>query len=88
MPPIGPISDEMFDRYMQRWHNRQRPVRLTYQSGQTGFPQPVRSVAPTGPPEQPVSNQRAVSTSPQLNSSSHFDKVLADYKNDLANLLR
>ena len=29
-----------------------------------------------------------MSTSPQLNSSSHFDKVLADYKNDLANLLR
>ena len=29
-----------------------------------------------------------MSTSTQLNSLSHFDKVLADYKNDLANLLR
>ena len=29
-----------------------------------------------------------MSLSTQPNSSSHFDKVLADYKNDLANLLR
>jgi len=35
-----------------------------------------------------VPNQREVSTSVQPNSSSHFDEVLADYKNDLANLLR
>ena len=42
MPPIGPISDEMFDRYVQRWQNRQRPVRPVYQSGQTGSPPPVR----------------------------------------------
>jgi len=73
---------------VQRWHNRQRPVRPTYQSGQTGSPQPVRPVIPTGPSGQLVSNQREVSTSTQPNSSSHFDKVLTDYKNDLANLLR
>ena len=29
-----------------------------------------------------------MSTSTQLNSLSHFDKLLSDYKNDLANLLR
>ena len=27
VPHIGPISDEMFDRYVQRWQNRQRPFR-------------------------------------------------------------
>ena len=30
MAPIGPISDEMFDRYVQRWQNRQRPVGPTH----------------------------------------------------------
>ena len=80
MPPIGPISDERFDRYGQRWQNRQRPIGPTYQSGQTGYSQPVRPVTPTGPSSHSVSNQREVSTSTQPNSSSHFDKVLADYK--------
>ena len=91
MPPIGPISDEMFDRYVQRWQNRQRLVRPVYQPGQTGSPQPVRPVVPTGqtgPTGQFVPNQREVSTSTQPNSSSNFDKMLTDYKNDLANLLR
>ena len=46
VPLIGPISDEMFDRYVQRWQNWQRPVRPVYQSGQTGTPQPVRPVHP------------------------------------------
>ena len=73
---------------MQRWQNRQRPVRPVYQSGQTGSPPPVRPIVPTGPFGQFVSNQREVSTSTQPNSSSHFDKALADYKNNLANLLR
>ena len=45
VPPIGPISNEMFDRYMQHWQNWQRPVRPTYQSGQTGSPQPVHPVS-------------------------------------------
>src|SRR6185437_15492391 len=27
VPHPGPISDEMFDRYVQRWQNWQRPVR-------------------------------------------------------------
>ena len=91
VPHPGPISDEMFDRYVQRWQNRQRPVRPVYQPGQTGSPQPVRPVVPTGPTGpsgQFVSNQREVSTSTQPNSSSNFDKMLTDYKNDLANLLR
>ena len=91
VPHPGPISDEMFDRYVQRWQNRQRPVRSVYQPGQTGSPQPVRPVVPTGPTGpsgQFVSNQREVSTSTQPNSSSNFDKMLTDYKNDLANLLR
>ena len=30
VPHPGPISDEMFDRYVQRWQNRQRPVRPVY----------------------------------------------------------
>jgi len=88
VPHTGPISDEMFDRYVQCWQNRQRPVRPVYQSGQTGSPQPVRPVVPTGPSGQFVPNQREVSTSTQPNSSSNFDKMLTDYKNDLANLLR
>ena len=91
VPHIGPISDEMFDRYVQRWQNRHRLVRPVYQSGQTGSPQPVRSIiqiSPTGPSSQFVSNQREVSTSTQPNSSSNFDKMLTDYKNDLANLVR
>ena len=29
MPHIGPITDEMFDRYVQRWQNRQQLVRPT-----------------------------------------------------------
>jgi len=91
VPHIGPISDKMFDRYVQRWQNRQRPIRPIYQSGQTGSPQPVRPVVqtgPTGPSGQYVPNQREVSTSTQPNSLSNFDKMLTDYKNDLANLLR
>ena len=61
------------------------------ETGQTGSPQPVRPVVPTGqtgPTGQFVPNQREVSTSTQPNSSSNFDKMLTDYKNDLANLLR
>jgi len=88
MPPIGPISDEMFDRYVQWWQSRQRPVRPTYQSGQTGFPQSVRPVVPTGPSGQLVSSQHEVSSSTQPNSLSSFDKMLAEYKNDLANLIK
>ena len=52
---------------------------------------PVRPVPPNrsaGPSGQFVLNQREVSTSTQLNSSSNIDKILTDYKNDLANLLR
>jgi len=45
VPHTGSISNEMFDRYVQRWQNRQRPVRPVYQSGQTGPPQPVHPVS-------------------------------------------
>jgi hypothetical protein len=48
MPPIGPITDEMFDRYVQRWQNGQQPVRPTPTTGQTGSPQLVRAVVSTG----------------------------------------
>ena len=57
---IGPITDEMFDRYVQRWKDRQRPIRPTHQTGQTGAPQPVRPVVPTGltgSPHHTVPNQ-------------------------------
>ena len=53
--------------------------------------QSVRSVALTGPTDpysHAAPNQHDVSTSTQPNSSSNFDKMLTDYKNDLANLLR
>jgi len=88
VPHIDPISDEMFDRYVQRWQNQQRPIGSTSQSGQIGSPQPVRSVAAIGPSGHTIPNQREVSTSTQPNSSCNFDKVCAEYKNDLANLLR
>ena len=41
MPPIGPITHEMFDRYVQRLQNRQRPVGPTPPTGQTGSPQVI-----------------------------------------------
>ena len=44
MPHIGPITDEIFDSYVQRWQHRQQPVRPTSSIGQTGSPQPVRPV--------------------------------------------
>ena len=46
VPHIGPMFDEMFDRYVQRWQNWQRSVWPTYQPGQTGSPRPVQSVHP------------------------------------------
>ena len=46
MPHIGPITDEMFDRYVQRGQHRQQLVRPTPSTGQTGSPQPVRPVLP------------------------------------------
>ena len=46
MPQSGPMTDEMFDRYVQRWQNKQQPVRPTPSTGQTGSPQPVRPVPP------------------------------------------
>ena len=55
------------------------------------LPSPVRPVAATGQTglsSHSISRQREVSTSSQPNSSSNFDKVLAEYKNDLSNLFR
>jgi len=86
MSPISPISDEMFDRHAV--------LAKMAETGRTDFP--VQSdrflsagqTGPTGPSDHIVLNQREVSTSTQPNSSSSFDKMLADYKNDLANLLR
>jgi hypothetical protein len=46
--PIVPISDEMFDRYLQRWQNRQRPVEPIPQSSVTSIAQSVRPVSGTG----------------------------------------
>ena len=55
------------------------------ETGETGISARSDRFPPTG---QFVPNQREVSTSTQQNSSSNFDKMLTDYKNDLANLLR
>ena len=48
MPHISPITDEMFDQYVQRWQHRQQLVRPTPSTGQTDSPQPVRPVISTG----------------------------------------
>ena len=61
------------------------------ETGQTDIPvwsDRSPPTGPTGPSGQLISNQCEGSTSTQPNSSSHFDKALVDYKNDLANLLR
>ena len=42
----------------------------------------------TGPHSHMAPNEHTASTSTQPNSSSDFNKMLAEYKNDLANLLR
>ena len=91
MPHIGPIADEMFDRYMQRWQNRQQSARPTQQTGQTGSPPPVRpvvSIDQTGSPGHATSNQQTVSTSTQPNSSINLEKFLAECKNDLAKMIK
>ena len=63
MPHIGPITDEMFDRYVQRWQHRQQSVRPTPSTGQIGSPQPVRPVVSTGSPGHAILNQQIASTS-------------------------
>lgn len=73
--PIGPLSDETFDRYLRRWQNRQNPVRLAGESGQTG-------------PGSRAPPQPNVSTFLLPNSSSYFDQVLSQYNNDLSSLLK
>ena len=81
----------MFDRYVQRWQDRQRPVGPIYQSGETSVAQSVRQVSvtsQTGSPHYMVTNQHTASTSAQPNSSNDFHKVLAEYKNDLAKLIK
>ena len=91
MPHIGPITDEMFDRYVQRWQHRQQPVRPTPSTGQTGSPQPVRpviSTGQTGSPSHATSNQQIASTSAQPNSLINLEKFLAECKNDLAKMIK
>ena len=91
MPHIGPITDEMFDRYVQRWQHRQQPVRQTPSTGHTGSPQPVRpivSTGQTGSPSHATSNQQIVSTSTQSNSSINLEKFLDECKNDLAKMIK
>ena len=85
------MTDEMFDRYVQRWQHRQQPVRPTPSTGQTGSPQPVRPVISTGQTSSPshaTSNQQIVSTSTQPNSSINLEKFLAECKNDLAKMIK
>jgi hypothetical protein len=76
---------------VQRWQNRQQPVRPTQQTGQTGAPQPVRpvvSTGQTGSPGHAASNQQTVSASTQPNSSVNLEKFLAECKNDLAKMIK
>jgi len=91
MPHIDPMTGEMFDRYVQRWQNRQQPVRPTPSTGQIGSPQLVRPVISTGQtcsPGHATSNQQIVSTSTQPNSSINLEKFLAECKNDLAKMIK
>ena len=91
MPHIGPITDEMFDRYVQLRQHRQQPVRPTPSTDQTGSPQPVRpvvSTGQTGSSGHSAPNQQIVSTSTQPNSSINFEKFLAECKNDLAKMIK
>ena len=76
IPPIGPISDEMFDRYVQRWQNRQRPARPTSRSGSPQSIRPVAATSPTGLTGHVASQQQNASTSAQPNSSSGFEKMI------------
>jgi hypothetical protein len=90
-PNIGPITDEMFDRYVQQWQNWQQPVRLTPSTGQTGSPTPVSlviSTGQTGSPGHATTNQQITSTPTQTNSSINLEKFLAKYKNDLAKMIK
>ena len=48
MPHIGPIMDEMFDRYVQRWQHGQQPVRPTHQH-LNRFDRSYRPVRPVPP---------------------------------------
>ena len=76
MPHIGPITDKMFVRYMQRWQNRQQPVGPTPSTGQTG------SSGHT------TSNKQISSTSTQPNFLVSLEKLLAECKNDLAKMIK
>jgi len=49
---------------------------------------PVALTGPTDPYSHAAPNQHDVSTSTQPNSSSNFDKTIAENKNNLVNLLR
>ena len=91
MPHIGPITDEMFDGYVQWWQHRQQPVKPTPSTGQTGSPQPVRpvvSTGQTGSPGHATSNKQIASTSTQPNSSINIEKFLAECKNDLSKMIK
>jgi hypothetical protein len=64
---------------------------LTPQSGLTSIAQsvqPVSGASLTGSPSHMAPNQHNASTSTQPNSSNNFYKVLAEYENDLANILK
>ena len=79
--PIDPIWDEMLDRYLQRWQNRQRSVRP--QSSLTGIVQLVRPISGTGltsSPSQVAPNEHNASTYTQPNSSSNFIKCLLNIR--------
>ena len=91
MPHIGPITDKMFVRYMQRWQNRQQLVRSTPSTSQTGSPQPVRLVVSTGQNSSSghtTSNKQISSTSTQPNFLVSLEKLLAECKNDLAKMIK
>ena len=91
MPQSGPMTDEMFDRYVQRWQNKQQPVRPTPSTGQTGSPQPIKpivSIGQTSSPGHATSNRQIASTSMQPNSSINLEKFFVECTNDLGKMIK
>ena len=83
----------MIQRYSVRlliysWFMKYLPPPLASAGRHRCFPAVTLVGANTNSPHNAVPNQQTASTSTQPNSSSDFDKVLAEYKNNLANLLR
>ena len=83
----------MIQRYSVRlliysWFMKYLPPPLASAGRHRCFPAVTLVGANTNSPHNAVPNQQTASTSTQLNSSSDFDKVLAEYMNNLSKLIK